>query len=210
MSLLNEDPVPPCPLPAPRSLHHLPPFSPFQYKNEPGYEDYDKPPRTPPPTPATTPPNTTVLTPTNFAPQQLLDPPHLPSFGTPSMGKAVEAKNYIRKIRHETLRITVIERLEGYLKIGPGGTISTPAGTVVEEEPEEDYWDDDEETRKESLAEIEAKMWVDHCKRLFLWYYNIYLVRSLPLFFGSLFLDHLCPCFLGLLHFSLSIFIDIV
>src|SRR5256885_11011018 len=108
----------PLPLPAPPSLHHLPLSHHFQYKNEPGYEDYDKPPRTPPPTPATTPPATTVLTTPNFASQQLLDPLHLPSFSAPSMGKVIEAKNYIRKIHHETLRISVTARLDGYLKIG--------------------------------------------------------------------------------------------
>lgn len=127
------------------------------------------------------------------------------------MGSAAESKNYIRKIRHETLRISVIERLEGYLGIGPGGTIMTPAVTVAEEEREEDYWDDDEETRKDSSAEVETKMWVDHCKRLFLWYYNIYLVRPLFRYVRSLFFfTHLYRClFFGLLNPLLSILIDI-
>jgi len=97
------------------------------------------------------------------------------------MGKETEAKCYILKIRHETIRISVIQRLEEYLNINQE-SVSTPSVTSaksapVEEEEEEDN-DDDQETRRASSPLPEIGRWVDHCKRLFLWYYHIYLVRK--------------------------------
>ena len=99
------------------------------------------------------------------------------------MGNETEAKCYIRKIRHETIRISVIQRLEEYLNINQEG-VSTPSVTsaksapVEEEEEEEEDNDDDQETRRASSPLPEIRRWVDHCKRLFLWYYHIYLVHN--------------------------------
>ncbi|KAF2201119.1 UBC-like protein [Delitschia confertaspora ATCC 74209] len=68
---------------------------------------------------------------------------------------------YVAKIRHETLRISVIERLEDYLGIGqervPGVTVHNV---------EEDY-----KNGTEKLFEP----FKDLCKRRFLWYYESYL-----------------------------------
>jgi ubiquitin-conjugating enzyme E2 Z len=123
-----------------------------------------------PPTPVTTPPPGPPL---NYFHRQ--------------MGNEKEAKSYIQKIRHETLRISVIERLEEYLNLRPDG-ISSP--TIVEteatdliddeedDEDEDDNDDDDRYHRSSSPTEAPIGMWVDQCKRLFLWYYDIYLVHS--------------------------------
>jgi len=91
------------------------------------------------------------------------------------MGSEVQAKCYIRKIRHETLRISVIQRLEAYLNINQEAQSAPP--TIVESLRTGDD-SDDEETRPGSPALPEVGMWVDHCKRLFLWYYDIYLVHN--------------------------------
>ena len=80
-------------------------------------------------------------------------------------GNEKQAKAYIQKIRHETLRITVIQRLEEYLK--PPKTPPPPALT-----------DDEELAPPAPPPEPEVRMWEDLCKRLFLLYYHIYLVTS--------------------------------
>lgn len=97
------------------------------------------------------------------------------------MGSETEAKCYIRKIRHETLRISVIQRLEAYLNISQDAQPAAP--TVIETAKTGDD-SDDEETRRGSPELPEIGMWVDHCKRLFLCYYDIYMVR-LPIQFSS-------------------------
>jgi ubiquitin-conjugating enzyme E2 Z len=87
------------------------------------------------------------------------------------MGSEKEAASYISKIRHETLRISVIQRLEGYLKPEEDPGVPTP--------PVES---DDEEDGRRSVTPIEPSlgMFVDQCKRLFLWYYDIYMVSPIP------------------------------
>src|SRR5262245_48254434 len=69
---------------------------------------------------------------------------------------------YVAKIRHETLRISVIERLEDYLGIDRG---KTPGVTVYN--AEEDY--------QSSAADAPFEPFKDLCKRRFLWYYESYL-----------------------------------
>jgi ubiquitin-conjugating enzyme E2 Z len=69
---------------------------------------------------------------------------------------------YVAKIRHESLRISVIERLEEYLNINQG---KTPGVTVYN--AEEDY--------QSSAADAPFEPFKDLCKRRFLWYYESYM-----------------------------------
>jgi ubiquitin-conjugating enzyme E2 Z len=90
-----------------------------------------------------------------------------------------EAKKYVHKIRHETLRISVIERLEEYL-----GLKSTPLRRTVYPPPVDENDEDENEDRDNTAVvtpsptptEPEVGMLEDQCKRLFLSYYDIYLV----------------------------------
>jgi ubiquitin-conjugating enzyme E2 Z len=88
------------------------------------------------------------------------------------MGSEKQAKSYIRKIRHETLRISVIQRLESYMKMDEVAPMAVPVA-------DEDF--DDERTRRASPVAPQIGMWEDECKRLFLWYYEIYLVCPLTM-----------------------------
>ncbi|KAK4192705.1 hypothetical protein QBC35DRAFT_483100 [Podospora australis] len=76
-------------------------------------------------------------------------------------------KEYVQKIRHETLRISVIQRLEEYLGIGPDGSVTSPSTT------KEDYELDMDSIEDESSVPFEP--FKDLCKRRFLWYYDSYL-----------------------------------
>ncbi|KAI1758768.1 UBC-like protein [Hypoxylon sp. FL1150] len=78
-------------------------------------------------------------------------------------------KDYIAKIRHETLRISIIQRLEDYLGIAANGTV-TPAS---ERELYDLDMDDDELEMEDSAVPWEP--FKDLCKRRFLWYYDSYL-----------------------------------
>lgn len=69
---------------------------------------------------------------------------------------------YVAKIRHETLRISVIERLEDYLGIKRG-----KGSQVTVYDAEEDY--------QASVLEAPFEPFKDLCKRRFLWYYESYL-----------------------------------
>lgn len=72
------------------------------------------------------------------------------------------------QIRHETLRISVIHRLEEYLGINPDGTLqNTPPRAECYEQNYEDDVDD-------TLPAFEP--FKDLCKRRFLWYYSSYLL----------------------------------
>ncbi|KAK0737610.1 ubiquitin-conjugating enzyme/RWD-like protein [Apiosordaria backusii] len=73
-------------------------------------------------------------------------------------------KDYVQKIRHETLRISVIQRLEDYLGIEVGG--STQPTVPSDYDLDMDTMDDD------SAPFLPFK---DLCKRRFLWYYESYL-----------------------------------
>ncbi|KPM39473.1 hypothetical protein AK830_g7083 [Neonectria ditissima] len=74
-------------------------------------------------------------------------------------------QDYVQKIRHETLRISVIQRLEGYLGLSPDG-YQHPPGT---REPDEIDDDDIDE------SSVPFEPFKDLCKRRFLWYYESYL-----------------------------------
>src|ERR1700733_3056631 len=76
------------------------------------------------------------------------------------------------QIRHETLRISVIQRLEEYLGITPSGEVLPP---VLQ--PEEDR-DDLDPLDKDLLDEstIAFEPFKDLCKRRFIWYYDSYLL----------------------------------
>jgi ubiquitin-conjugating enzyme E2 Z len=71
------------------------------------------------------------------------------------------------QIRHETLRVSVIQRLEEYLGIGPDGEVAAPATT------KDDYDLDMDAIEDESSVPFEP--FKDLCKRRFLWYYDSYL-----------------------------------
>lgn len=67
------------------------------------------------------------------------------------------------KIQHETLRISVIQRLEGYLRIGPTAGGETRA-----------YEQSDDSSGDETVSQV-FEPFKDLCKRRFLWYYDSYL-----------------------------------
>lgn len=74
-------------------------------------------------------------------------------------------QHYIQKIRHETLRISVIQRLEGYLGLQSyaANTLFTPlrSGDLDKEDLDE--------------ANVPFEPFKDLCKRRFLWYYDSYM-----------------------------------
>ncbi|KAJ9149632.1 UBC-like protein [Coniochaeta hoffmannii] len=74
--------------------------------------------------------------------------------------------DYVQKIRHETLRISVIQRMEEYLDLASDGSAATSA--VTREDMEEMDSMDDE-------ANVPFEPFKDLCKRRFLWYYDSYL-----------------------------------
>ncbi|KAL6700553.1 ubiquitin-conjugating enzyme/RWD-like protein [Trichoderma pleuroticola] len=75
-------------------------------------------------------------------------------------------KHYVQKIRHETLRISVIQRLEGYLGLQPNGTSAPPESL---DSSDLDY----DEQLEEANNPFEP--FKDLCKRRFLWYYDSYM-----------------------------------
>ncbi|KAK0733883.1 small conjugating protein ligase-like protein [Lasiosphaeria miniovina] len=76
-------------------------------------------------------------------------------------------KEYVQKIRHETLRVSVIQRLEEYLGIGVDGQVTTPITAKDNYDLDMDVLED------ESTVPFEP--FKDLCKRRFLWYYDSYL-----------------------------------
>ncbi|KAI1096240.1 UBC-like protein [Rostrohypoxylon terebratum] len=78
-------------------------------------------------------------------------------------------KEYIAKIRHETLRISIIQRLEDYLGIA-GSSIAAPIPPEGEE-----YDLDIEDDIEIDDASIPWEPFKDLCKHRFLWYYDSYL-----------------------------------
>ncbi|KAH7022614.1 ubiquitin-conjugating enzyme/RWD-like protein [Ilyonectria destructans] len=74
-------------------------------------------------------------------------------------------KDYVQKIRHETLRISVIQRLEAYLGLSPDGY---QHGSGARDPDEIDDDDIDE-------SSVPFEPFKDLCKRRFLWYYESYL-----------------------------------
>ncbi|KAI4161589.1 MAG: hypothetical protein LQ342_004730 [Letrouitia transgressa] len=74
--------------------------------------------------------------------------------------------DYVAKIRHETLRIAVIQRLEEFLNIHPDGTVESFPELEIETHNEYDEPD----------IEPPFQPFKDLCKRRFLWYYESYLL----------------------------------
>jgi ubiquitin-conjugating enzyme E2 Z len=79
------------------------------------------------------------------------------------------AQAYVDKIRHETLRISVIERLEDYLAISR----SAPKLLAAEPTPEHAGYEDYDSSLYGS-AEAIFEPFKDKCKLRFLWYYDSY------------------------------------
>lgn len=85
-----------------------------------------------------------------------------PGFETANTDKDKEhQKAYVAKIRHETLRISVIERLENYLGINYRMGAPTMKPVIVKDDPDAD--------------EYSWEPFRDKCKLRFLWYYDSYL-----------------------------------
>lgn len=85
-------------------------------------------------------------------------------------GDKKNQKDYVAKIRHEALRISVIQRLEEYLGISAAGTVqpyATPPGDDSDNEIDRDLIDE---------SSINFEPFKDLCKRRFLWYYDSYLL----------------------------------
>ncbi|KAL7629357.1 hypothetical protein AAE478_000877 [Parahypoxylon ruwenzoriense] len=78
-------------------------------------------------------------------------------------------KEYVAKIRHETLRISIIQRLEEYLGLTITPTI--PQGLATRRDYELSIEDDVEIDD----ASVPWEPFKDLCKRRFLWYYDTYL-----------------------------------
>lgn len=68
------------------------------------------------------------------------------------------------QIRHENIRISVIQRLEDWLGILPDGTIMPPTDEITE----------DEEMFGDEYSQPPFEPFKDLCKRRFLWYYETY------------------------------------
>ncbi|GFF53352.1 ubiquitin-conjugating enzyme E2 Z [Aspergillus udagawae] len=75
---------------------------------------------------------------------------------------------YIEKIRHETLRIAVIQPLESSLGIQSDGTAKpSESKNVAEDDDCDDSFDDEDDTFFEPFADLR--------KRRFLWYFDSYM-----------------------------------
>jgi len=79
-------------------------------------------------------------------------------------------RTYVLKIRHETLRISIITRLEEYLGINADGTLQ-PSSVPSEQ----DTYDDGVPSLIELEGAIAFEPFRDLCKHRFLWYYDTYL-----------------------------------
>ncbi|CCF38700.1 ubiquitin-conjugating enzyme [Colletotrichum higginsianum] len=78
-------------------------------------------------------------------------------------------KDYVQKIRHETLRISVIQRMEEYLGLTPNGNAIAQQSAADGEQLEMDTEDMDD-------TNVPFEPFKDLCKRRFLWYYDNYLL----------------------------------
>ncbi|KEQ80832.1 UBC-like protein [Aureobasidium pullulans EXF-150] len=92
---------------------------------------------------------------------------------------AKEAEAYAQKVRHETLRITVLQRLETLLEIADDDHITTAADLST---PPADYDDDgvkeydpSADGYTESDPDALFHPFADLYKRRFIWYYDAYL-----------------------------------
>lgn len=80
-------------------------------------------------------------------------------------------KEYVAKIRHESLRISVIQRLEEYLGISPAGAV-IPYPSLNDDESDDP---DDRDIEYDEASTI-FEPFKDLCKRRFLWYFDSYLL----------------------------------
>ncbi|KAK1636739.1 ubiquitin-conjugating enzyme [Colletotrichum phormii] len=78
-------------------------------------------------------------------------------------------KDYVQKIRHETLRISVIQRMEEYLGLTPDGNAIAQQSAA-----DGDQLDTDNEDMDDTNVPFEP--FKDLCKQRFLWYYDNYLL----------------------------------
>ncbi|KAI4773221.1 UBC-like protein, partial [Aureobasidium sp. EXF-8845] len=92
-----------------------------------------------------------------------------------------DAEEYAQKIRHETLRITVLQRLEQLLQISDDD--HTTSSVALDTPPAGDHDDEDDGVKEydPSAEEKERNQEVNFCpfndlyKRRFLWYYDSYI-----------------------------------
>ncbi|KAF3110262.1 hypothetical protein TWF706_000981 [Orbilia oligospora] len=77
-------------------------------------------------------------------------------------------KAYVLKIRHETLRIAIIQRLEEYLGLKADGT-------SIVREPRDEAGGDSSSAYVDEGGVYFFEPFKDLCKRRFLWYYDTYL-----------------------------------
>lgn len=77
-------------------------------------------------------------------------------------------KEYVAKIRHETLRISIIQRMEEYLGIS-GGSAAAPS------QAEREMYDLDMSEEDQDESSVPWEPFKDLVKHRFLWYYESYL-----------------------------------
>ncbi|EXJ74476.1 uncharacterized protein A1O5_02772 [Cladophialophora psammophila CBS 110553] len=82
---------------------------------------------------------------------------------------------YCAKIRHETLRIAVIQKLEEALGIQSDGSLATPAPTTSQWGSEDDEQDESQEDPLEMQSKLKFTPFRDLFKRRFLWYFEHYM-----------------------------------
>ena len=75
------------------------------------------------------------------------------------------AAAYVDKIRHETLRLAIVERMEDYLQISRGVTRMVTSPNTVASSSED--WDS-------TIDDTPFEPFKDKCKLRFLWYYDSY------------------------------------
>ncbi|XMA17695.1 hypothetical protein WAI453_010486 [Rhynchosporium graminicola] len=84
-------------------------------------------------------------------------------------GDKKNQKDYVNKIRHESLRISVIQRLEEYMGISASGVVQEPlVGGDDSDDADVDRDFDESSTTFDPFKDL--------CKRRFLWYYDSYLL----------------------------------
>ncbi|KAK0754173.1 ubiquitin-conjugating enzyme/RWD-like protein [Schizothecium vesticola] len=87
--------------------------------------------------------------------------------GFEDANEVADKKHQKDYIRHETLRISVIQRLEEYLGISVDGTVAAPVSNREEYDLDMDVMEDE--------ASVPFEPFKDLCKRRLLWYYDSYL-----------------------------------
>ncbi|RDL38371.1 UBC-like protein [Venustampulla echinocandica] len=87
-------------------------------------------------------------------------------------GDKKNQRDYVAKIRHESLRISVIQRLESYLGISPSGTVA-PLPSIAGSDSDVE---DNEIDRDYDEMSMTFEPFVDVSKRRFFWYFDSYLL----------------------------------